>query len=76
MTWNYRIIQTIDGNVGIYNVYYEDGIPTFRGDDSVMLISESREFLQSEFKLISQAFERHTMLETDINGNWALTNMI
>ena len=69
-------MQTLDGNVGIYDVHYEDGIPISRGDDAIVLKDGSREYLESEFKLISQAFERHTMLETDINGNWALTNMI
>lgn len=75
MIWNYRVIETLDLKTGVYAVYYEDGIPSFRAKDPVILNDDNQEMLNNEFNLIKKAFELRTMIETD-GEYWSLTNKI
>lgn len=75
MIWNYRVIETLDLKTGVYAVYYEDGIPSFRAQDPVIPNDDNQEMLNNEFNLIKKAFELRTMIETD-GEYWSLTNKI
>ena len=63
MTWNYRVIKSIDQtgevNFGIHEVYYdENNIPHSCTAEPIVLTAESIEDLKADLELINKAFSK------------------
>ncbi|MGM0641862.1 MAG: hypothetical protein ACQESN_10610 [Thermotogota bacterium] len=74
--WNYRIIHTSDGSVGVYEVYYENFVPVLRATDAVSLCFKTYKALKDDMDRIKVAIQKRPMLETEDKNGWSLTNMI
>lgn len=67
--WNYRLVETTatggtEGDnytvkeIGIYEIYYTDGVPHSRTEHPVSMLGECSEDIADDIKKINLAFEK------------------
>lgn len=70
MSWNYRIVQTDDGDFGLYEVHYgENGIPNNRTEKPISFVCGSDEgpdgILKSLALALADAYLRPILIDKD-----------
>ena len=71
MTWNYRIVATVDGDetmYGIHEVYYDDGKPVSYTTNPVPCVGDDLQELYRSFEQMRMAFGMPSLTEKDFHG--------
>lgn len=67
--WDYRVVQQDDGDLGIYEVYYDDnGRPTSISSERVAPSADSADSLRAEYQRLMKSFDREVLFMRSFNA--------
>jgi len=68
MTWNYRIVRSFGGSLGIHEVYYDEEGPRTWTENPMTLYGETLDELKEDFMMMAQALLKPILREVEHDG--------
>lgn len=68
MSWNYRIIRSFGGSLGIHEVYYDEKGPRTWTENPMALYGETLDGLKEDFMMMAQALLKPILKEVECDG--------